>query len=879
MRTDTGSYLDEGFAAGTFVRITGAGAANGDRYVADVTDTTITLTATLSVSGTFDSVVISKLTREGLWQGAVTFVGSANAVACAPALAGCRQVTRTDGTGWLADGFLEGQRVRVCQGGTCADLKIALIRGTNATQDTTLQFTSEGAFPFAGTGSVTVTRIAAVATFSPDAAATNAWYRQQTIVLAADNNYALPPGRANVKIFPVSTHLLAKLLGPLAVEGGTTAADRSLRNGIMLPGEVDGPLFEIPAQPPESSQIDVLNVFNDSSQSDGVGTMTSTTITGFGMSTGLTFDGGTAFGEPTTFPGGISFGTITFVDGQFQTDGAKSTIEVLNVLLGQGNDRFTITGTLDPASEPYTPVTFTGAVDIAFSVGTRYTFTRRDNSAWATGTLGDFVAGQQVLIDGVAGVWRVISVSGSVLTLERGSGAPALAPATNVVRTLSVPGPHGGLTVVHGGGNTALTVSASVDVAVDRLVRRDGLAWVDDGFQVGQRITIAGSTSVWTIVGFADGACLDPDPFANCGKGSVMIVAGAALAAATDVDRAIAVVDAAEVSTTTTTTLAAASISRSAGSWVTDGFLVGMEIWISGLPGSWTITTLSATTLGLAGAPIVPASSPTVRTVFGYDREPRRRCPNGRRRAARRHLRHQRDVDVRRHAHPRRQRDLGARLRRRSTSGHPRRRRRVHDRVGQRRPPLDHADRWDAARERPADRHARAGRCARWSELAARALRRHLAGRLLVRRQPGDRRRSRVRRQAVQPVRVRARLGERGRRVDLPARQPVPRLGQRRDRRQCPVRPTRLQRHVLNLPSVGITAYGGAGDDTIVGSQTGDYLAGGSGDDTDPRTAGRRPDLRRLRCQRERPHQGPDDPVRERRLHGGERRPAPRTWP
>ena len=33
------------------------------------------------------------------------------------------------------------------------------------------------------------------------------------------------------------------------------------------------------------------------------------------------------------------------------------------------------------------------------------------------------------------------------------------------------------------------------------------------------------------------------------------------------------------------------------------------------------------------------------------------------------------------------------------------------------------------------------------------------------------------------------------------------------------------------MPSVGITAYGGEGDDTIIGSQTGDHLAGGSGDD------------------------------------------------
>ena len=33
------------------------------------------------------------------------------------------------------------------------------------------------------------------------------------------------------------------------------------------------------------------------------------------------------------------------------------------------------------------------------------------------------------------------------------------------------------------------------------------------------------------------------------------------------------------------------------------------------------------------------------------------------------------------------------------------------------------------------------------------------------------------------------------------------------------------------FPSVGFTAYGGLGDDLIIGSQAGDHLAGGSGDD------------------------------------------------
>jgi hypothetical protein len=61
------------------------------------------------------------------------------------------------------------------------------------------------------------------------------------------------------------------LQGPLAVEGGVTGADRSLNLGLKLPGEKDGPLFKIGPQPPESKQIDVLNIFNDGSQQDRTG--------------------------------------------------------------------------------------------------------------------------------------------------------------------------------------------------------------------------------------------------------------------------------------------------------------------------------------------------------------------------------------------------------------------------------------------------------------------------------------------------------------------------------------------------------------------------------------------------------------------------------
>ena len=119
------------------IRLGGVGAANGDRTILSVTAKTITLTDATGASGTFTGAVVSQLVRQGLWTGNATF-DTAN-----------RRVVRADGSSWLADGFLEGQRVRVCttNGATCADFKIGVIRGDNATQDEKLEFTGEGALP------------------------------------------------------------------------------------------------------------------------------------------------------------------------------------------------------------------------------------------------------------------------------------------------------------------------------------------------------------------------------------------------------------------------------------------------------------------------------------------------------------------------------------------------------------------------------------------------------------------------------------------------------------------------------------------------------------------------------------------------------------
>src|SRR5262249_24512232 len=128
------------------------------------------------------------------------------------------------------------------------------------------------------------------------------------------------------------------------------------------------------------------------------------------------------------FPGGISFGTITLVDGQFQTDGGKSTIEVVNFLGGKGNDKLDVQGTLDPAPAVSTTSTFVF------------------NSAAGTVTRAGFdcaaqrcIPGQTVTTPGVGGIWTVTSITGvppgdhSILHL---SGATPL-PSGSLLKTLN----------------------------------------------------------------------------------------------------------------------------------------------------------------------------------------------------------------------------------------------------------------------------------------------------------------------------------------------------------------------------------------------------------------------------------------------------------
>ncbi|MEO0465131.1 MAG: hypothetical protein AAF216_01205 [Pseudomonadota bacterium] len=480
-----GSFIDEGFTAGQQIRVENLGADfDGDYIIASVSDLTITLTEAFAGAGsaTSETAVLSDLARIGFFEGTVSY---------APDAGGSfdgEQLIRSDGSGWLADGFLEGQWIRVTDQNNPAneiELKVELIRGDNDNNDEKLQFTATTALPgwlSSGSTDVRIERIAASVSFDD----TDYWM-QKTVVLEADSDFDVPITREGSKVFAATPHLLSNLRGPLQVEGGVTGADRSLQNGLKLPGEADDFLFAIGEQPPESQQIDVLNIFNDSSVENGEGLMTETTLTGFGMADTLDFGPSSAndFGEPTVVPGGISWGRITLGGGGFDTSTGESTIEVVNVMLGEGNDTLDVTGTLNNV----TGIDTTGEFTITPAGDGNGGTISRDGIDWLA--LG-FLPGQIVQIEGQTGQWTVESIDDAVINPLEGAD-----PNDNSILVLSgdpLPVLTGEITVI---GIDALvetigTFAVTTNGTETRVTRNDGVTWEDDNFIIGHLVRVQG---------------------------------------------------------------------------------------------------------------------------------------------------------------------------------------------------------------------------------------------------------------------------------------------------------------------------------------------------------------------------------------------------
>ena len=244
--------------------------------------------------------------------------------------------------------------------------------------------------------------------------------------------------------------------------------------------------------------------------------------------------------------GGVvaSSGTVAFVDGKFQTNGAKTSIEVVNLLLGQGNDSLQILGTIDPDIA----VKLTGSMIITGrAVGTRgpsdlggIDLTRATPFDWRS---QGYVVGQPIHITGFpSGSWvvsgfsdsdladttdnTVMHLTGTILSSAAIAAAPMDLNFSATVAAVTIAGAAGGGTLTRAAGS-----------------------WITDGFVVGQTLTVNGQTGSWRLQGITNGGTT-----LVLGNGSALLSAGPASVTVNAVVRTVVADDVPVTSTGTFTT-------------------------------------------------------------------------------------------------------------------------------------------------------------------------------------------------------------------------------------------------------------------------------------------------------------------------------------
>jgi hypothetical protein len=183
--------------------------------------------------------------------------------------------------------------------------------------------------------------------------ATN-WNQAFAVEVRANPDADLDVGKQPVQLFPAQAHLVNAVRGPLIIEGGALPnRDRTLGQPVMLPTERDAGVQERAIDTDTTQSTQTLNVFNDGSAFNDQGRLSGLgqhdlsglgsvfgnallqgeadrfgVLTGLGMGEGLTLQDADS-GRRLAFGGGITY----------------HGVDVVNVLLGEGNDTFTVEAT------------------------------------------------------------------------------------------------------------------------------------------------------------------------------------------------------------------------------------------------------------------------------------------------------------------------------------------------------------------------------------------------------------------------------------------------------------------------------------------------------------------------------------------------------
>jgi Ca2+-binding RTX toxin-like protein len=161
-----------------------------------------------------------------------------------------------------------------------------------------------------------------------------------------------------VQKYPAQPHMAGEIRGPLVIEGSMIPGqDRTLKTAVMLPAEADVALPVLDIDIDESQQTDTLNVFNDGSvASDAGGHDYVDHVSGIAAIYGVSEEAidPTAFGNVSGLGMGgdltLNFGTDAQPDDRIFDGGITyHGVEVVDILLGQGDDAFTVDHTIDGA--------------------------------------------------------------------------------------------------------------------------------------------------------------------------------------------------------------------------------------------------------------------------------------------------------------------------------------------------------------------------------------------------------------------------------------------------------------------------------------------------------------------------------------------------